>query len=88
MKTLCYVALIFLSTWPLSSTTFADPFLPSDFDLSPYGRQITEQADRLRSSSSSDARAGAAEDLGFLRAYSADGDLIAALLDESTRLTY
>ena len=83
MKTLCFVALIFLSTWPLSFTAFADPFLPSNFDLSPYDRQVHEQADRLRSSSSSDARAGAAEALGFLRAYSAEGDLIAALQDKS-----
>ena len=72
---------------PFNRVTFlyglCDPFLPTDFDLSPYDRQATEQADRLRSSPSSDARAGAAEALGFLRAYSAEGDLVAALRDKS-----
>ncbi len=48
----------------------------------PYDRQVTENVARLGSDSSND-RAGAAEALGFLRAYSAERPLVERLKDDS-----
>jgi HEAT repeat protein len=56
-----------------------------DFKLNPYNNQIEEQIARLNSPSAS-VRAGAAEALGYLRAYSADSVLVAALEDPSSQV--
>ncbi|MBW8041709.1 MAG: hypothetical protein FVQ85_17165 [Planctomycetes bacterium] len=56
-------------------------FLPG-FQTNPYDFQIAEQIGKLKSPSV-DIRAGAAEALGFLRAYRAAGALIDALQDTS-----
>jgi HEAT repeat protein len=60
-------------------------FLPADFDTNPYDRQVAEQICQLQSPSS-DVRAGAAEALGYLRAYTAANDLVKVLRDESAQV--
>jgi HEAT repeat protein len=59
-------------------------FLPG-FELNPYNYQIKEQIAKLNSPSVS-VRAGAAEALGYLRAYSASSFLIAAIEDPSSQV--
>ena len=58
-------------------------FHSADFLVNPYERQVQEQREILIRSKIDTERAGAAEALGFLRAYTSEGDLIAALKDES-----
>ena len=60
-------------------------FLAQDFKTNPYDMQVAEQIAKLRSSSV-DVRAGAAESLGFLRAYSAADTLEYALNDKSEKV--
>jgi hypothetical protein len=49
-------------------------------DLNPYDRQVDAQVSNLKASDAS-VRAGAAESLGYLRAYCADAALVASLKD-------
>jgi len=49
-------------------------------DLNPYDRQVDEQINKLQASDAS-VRAGAAESLGYLRAYCAEAALVASLKD-------
>ncbi len=51
----------------------------------PYARQVAEQTAKLHSHSEH-ARAGAAEALGFLRAYDAEESLIERLFDKSAHV--
>ncbi|MHC4116914.1 MAG: HEAT repeat domain-containing protein [Planctomycetota bacterium] len=60
-------------------------FLSPHFRTDPYDMQVAEQIAKLRSSSV-DVRAGAAESLGFLRAYSAADSLVHALSDKSEKV--
>lgn len=56
-------------------------FLPG-FETNPYDFQVADRIEKLKSTSV-DTRAGVAEALGFLRAYSASDDLIDTLKDTS-----
>jgi len=70
----------------LSSARAARPdkaFLAPDFKVNPYDRQVDAQIARLRADSPR-LRAGAAEALGFLRAYRSADALVAALNDKAT----
>ena len=53
--------------------------------LGPYDRQVDENVEKLRSGTPA-VRAGAAESLGFLRAYAAEEALIAGLEDSSVEV--
>ncbi|MHC4334372.1 MAG: HEAT repeat domain-containing protein [Planctomycetota bacterium] len=57
-------------------------FVTPDFSIDPYDHQAAQLIGRLKSNSP-DVRAGAAEALGYLRAYSEAESLVAALGDES-----
>jgi HEAT repeat protein len=59
----------------------AQSFLAPGFEMSPYDRHVAEQTKKLQSDSDK-VRAGAAEALGYLRAYSAADALIQALTDD------
>ena len=58
------------------------PAARADGVSGPYQRQVAENVNKLRGETAT-TRAGAAEALGFLRAYSAEAALIARLSDES-----
>jgi HEAT repeat protein len=73
------LSLLFL---PLQMVQAEFALLPPDFETNPYDLQVTEQVAKLQSRSA-DVRAGAAESLGLLRAYSAADTLVRALSDES-----
>ncbi len=83
--------LIPLLTWSAASAARVDtplragptPLLvTSDFQIGPYDRQVAQQLDKL-TATSPNVRAGAAEALAYLRAYSAAGALVRALGDEA-----
>jgi HEAT repeat protein len=57
-------------------------FVSKDFEMNPYDRQVAEQIRKLQSGSDK-VRAGAAEALGYLRAYGAADVLGRALADDS-----
>ncbi len=57
----------------------------SAIDVNPYDSQVDEQIGKLSAPDAS-VRAGAAESLGYLRAYRAEGTLVARLKDEDVRV--
>lgn len=81
------IVLFLLSSFCLSPQTVRAEFafLAPDFKMNPYDMQVAEQVAKMRSSSV-DVRAGAAESLGFLRAYSAADALERALDDKSEKV--
>ena len=87
MKRLSGSAVVCLSGMLLVSFVLQDAnaekaFMAADFQTGPYDLQVAEQVAKLRSHSYS-VRAGAAEALGYLRAYKAADALTKALGDES-----
>ena len=70
------------STWIAVSVVFCGSSIAARQLPDPYARQVAEQIRTLHSVSES-ARAGAAEALGFLRAYAAEKPLIERLGDNS-----
>ncbi len=64
----------------LAGTVLAEAVVRNDGSANPYDRQVAEQVLKL-AAARSDARTGAAEALGFLRAYSASAPLVRALRD-------
>jgi HEAT repeat protein len=56
-------------------------FVSNDFSVNPYDHQVAQQTDKLQAPSDK-VRAGAAEALGYLRAYSAADALARALADD------
>jgi HEAT repeat protein len=61
----------------------AREFLSPDFDTNPYDWQVEHCTALLSSATAASERAGAAEALGYLRAYAAAPTLIQALSDDS-----
>ena len=87
MKRLSETAVVYLSGMLLVSLVLQDTnaekaFLTADFQTGPYDLQVAEQVVKLRSQSYR-VRAGAAEALGYLRAYTAADTLSEALGDRS-----
>ncbi|MHC4187100.1 MAG: HEAT repeat domain-containing protein, partial [Planctomycetota bacterium] len=76
------LVLLLLSIFGLYSTEISGDGLDPKLKLNPFERQVTEQLEKLQSDSVY-TRAGAAEAIGFLRAYSTADALSRALKDNS-----
>jgi len=73
---------VFCVSWPLHVANAEKAFLAAGFRAGPYDLQVAEQVAKLQSQSDK-ARAGAAEALGYLRAYAAADALAEAPLDNA-----
>jgi len=71
---------VFCVSWPLHVANAEKAFLAAGFRAGPYDLQVAEQIAKLQSQSDK-ARAGAAEALGYLRAYAAADALAEAMGD-------
>ncbi|MHC4539347.1 MAG: hypothetical protein ACYS74_06145 [Planctomycetota bacterium] len=80
MKRKCFVILT-VCVAQMCCFGAAGVFLANDFRVNPYERQVAEQLAKLKSPLDK-VRAGAAESLGFMRAYAAADTLAESLRDE------
>ncbi|MHC4677734.1 MAG: HEAT repeat domain-containing protein [Planctomycetota bacterium] len=84
MKRKCFVILT-VCVAQMCCFGAAGVFLANDFRVNPYERQVAEQLAKLKSPLDK-VRAGAAESLGFMRAYAAADTLAESLRDESVEV--
>ncbi|MHC4266491.1 MAG: HEAT repeat domain-containing protein, partial [Planctomycetota bacterium] len=81
-KKSCLLIIVLLSIFVSHNTEISGEGLNPKLKLNPFEHQVSEQLDKLKSDSAY-TRAGAAESIGFLRAYSAADELSKALKYDS-----